>query len=138
MSKGGSDTTGDLPYFFYGAVQGLGQQGVCGLVEHFLPGPSGGDKAGGLQQAQMMGYSGAGHVDNGGDINDAFLCVAQEPEDAQTGGIPQLLQSIGNPGDHFFRWHHLEDLPAFFGVCMIVWQFKMFIHEVTSFLTLQS
>ena len=46
-----------------------------------------------------MGNGGAGHFQHGGDVDDALLLMAQQPEDAHAGGVAQLLEHVGNSGE---------------------------------------
>ena len=44
----------------------------------------------------MVRNRGAGHVQHGGDVDDAFLTVAEHPENAETGGIAELVEELRN------------------------------------------
>ena len=46
------------------------------------------------ERAQMVRYGGAGHVHHGRDVHHALLTVAQQPENADTVGVPQLAENI--------------------------------------------
>ena len=74
---------------------------VRGTVVHFLPVTSGLDKTSVLQGAEMMGYSGAAHIHYRGDVGDAFLMVAEQPEDLEPGGVAELGHYVGDPSESF-------------------------------------
>ena len=42
----------------------------------------------------MMGHCRAAHVHHGGDIDDAFLAVAQDPEDAEPAAVSQEPEDV--------------------------------------------
>ncbi len=46
------------------------------------------------QLAQMVRRRGRAHADHGGEIDDALLAVAQQPEDAHAAAVGQLLENI--------------------------------------------
>ena len=72
---------------------------VRGTVVHFLPVTSGLDKTSVLQGAEMMGYSGAAHIHYRGDVGDAFLMVAEQPEDLEPVGVAQYGHDPGDPAE---------------------------------------
>ena len=48
----------------------------------------------GLQLFQMMGDCRTAHTYHGGDIDDAFLTVAQDPEDTDAVSVTELFENI--------------------------------------------
>ena len=98
---------GDFHNALDGLVEGPTLGGVGGLVIDLLALPAADDEPGGPQNLQMVGYGGATHLHQRGQIDDALLAVAQQPEDFQPAGVVQLLEHIRNGGEflrsgHFF------------------------------------
>ena len=56
--------------------------------------PTADNQATGFQRSEMVGYSGAGHFQHGGNIDHAFFTVAQKPEDAYSGGVAELFEYL--------------------------------------------
>ena len=44
----------------------------------------------------MMRYRRAGHIQHGGNIDHALFTVAQQKEDADSGGVPKLFEDFCN------------------------------------------
>ena len=80
----------------------------------------------------MVGHSGAGHLQHGGDVDHARLLMAQQPEDAHPVGVAELLEHIGHGG----KVPRLAQLPAQRGgmalLPVIVGQFKVFRYNEQS------
>lgn len=86
--------TGDLQKLFDHMMQELGLWGIGCFIVDLFPIPAADDQPAGFQDLQVMGYGGAAHVHHGGDIDDTFLAVAQDPEDAKAGAVPQQLEEV--------------------------------------------
>ena len=69
---------------------------VCCPVIDFFPFTAADDQAAVAQWPEMMGYRRAGHVQYGGNIDHAFFAVAQQKEDADSGGVSKLLEDLCN------------------------------------------
>ena len=81
------------------------------------------------QLAQMVGDGGAAHIHHGGEVNDALLTVAEDPEQLDPAAVTQLTQQLGDllkiiTGRAFF--HHLIG-----GLTVVMGQFIV-IHRVSS------
>ena len=44
----------------------------------------------------MVGHRRGAHVHHGGQIDDALLTVAQQPEDTRPAPVPHLLEDVGH------------------------------------------
>ena len=64
------------------------------FIVHFFSAAAGGDQVAGLQLFQMMGDRRTAHAYHGGDIDDTFLSVAQDPEDTDTVPVAELFENI--------------------------------------------
>ena len=63
---------------------------VVDLLAH----PAADHKAAVFQGPEVVGQGGAGHIHQGGQVDHALLAVAQQPEQAQAGGVVQLLEQV--------------------------------------------
>ena len=69
---------------------------IGGAVINLLPLAVTGYKAAVAKGTQMMRNGRTGHVQHRGKIQNAFLAVAQNPENADPVGIAELFKYIGN------------------------------------------
>ena len=67
---------------------------IAGAVEDLLALTVADDEAAVAKGAKVVGNRRAGHVQHGGDVDDAFLAVAEHPENAQTCGIAELVEEL--------------------------------------------
>ena len=65
-----------------------------------------------------MGKGRAGHIHHGGQILQAFLTVAQQPEQLQPVRVGEAAEKIGNSGKIALSGHILQDCIQFFSVLM--------------------
>ena len=68
-------------------VEVLHLDGIDGLVVDLLPLAPALNEAGILQRAEVVRNRGAGHAGYGGDVGDAALVVAEQPENAHAGTV---------------------------------------------------
>ena len=68
--------------------------GICSTVIYFLAVTAADDQSAGLQRPEMVGDSGAGHFQQGRNIQDTLLLMAQEPEDADSGSVANLFEDV--------------------------------------------
>ena len=54
------------------------------------------DQAGVLQQAQVPGHAGLGHVQDSGQLADIKAVLRQNPKDAQSGAVSEETEKISN------------------------------------------
>lgn len=101
-------------------VQKLGCLSVSGLIINFFSAPAADNQSAGFQLAQMMGDGRTAHVHHGGNIDDAFLTVAEKPEDLDAASISELLEYFSG-SLKIFRCGHLLQ-PMFYLLSMIVGQ----------------
>ena len=83
-------------------VQHLGCFGIRCPVVHLLALPPADDQSGTLEQPQMMAHRRTAHLHQRRQPHDAFLTVAQHPEDPQPAAVSQLPHGI----------RHRLDLPG--------------------------
>ena len=84
-------------------VEKTGLIRISGFVIDFLPPPRADDQATGLELPEMMRNCGTGHVHHSGDIDDAFLAVAEDPEYPEAAFIAKLLEYPGKRGKALLR-----------------------------------
>ena len=87
---------GDLHDLLDDLVQHAALHGICRAVIDLLAVAPAGEQAAVRQRAQMVRDRGAGHLQHGGQIDDAFLLVAQQPENAHTRRVAQLPEDLGH------------------------------------------
>ena len=87
--------TGNLHDLLYDLMQQAALLGVRRFVVDLLALTAAFQKATVHQRTQMMGYGGAGHLQYGGDVEHTLLLMAQQPEDADAGGVAELLENVG-------------------------------------------
>ena len=110
--------TGNSGDFINCVVELIHDFRIGGFVIHFFSVAAGCNQSAGLQQAQVVRDGGTAHVHNGGDIDDAFFHVAEDPEDFQSCGIAELFQQDGYIIDCFPGWQTADDM--FFIISMVV------------------
>jgi hypothetical protein len=113
--------TGNFGYIFRHVVQSLRSCAVRGTVVDFLAIPAADNEAAGFQQLQVMGEGGAGHIHHDGEIQDALLTVAQEPEKPETGLIAQQFKQVGSRCEGFRIGHMVKGL--FHGAVVVMGQY---------------
>jgi len=87
---------GNLHDLFDHQVEELALRRISGPVIDFLTIPAADDQSTVSQRAQVVGNGRTGHFQHSGDINDTLFAVAQEPENAYSGGVTQLLENLRN------------------------------------------
>ena len=90
--------TGDLHYLLHDLVQQPDLLCLRGFVIDFFSDTPADQQTAFRQGAQVMRNGGTGHFQHGGNVDDALLLMAQQPENAYTGGVTQLLEHVGNGG----------------------------------------
>ena len=105
-----------------GGVQFPDQRGVSGAVIDLAPVAPCGEQAGVLQQAEVVRDGGAGHADQRGDIDHAFLRMTEKPEYAETRGVAELLHGAGDSADGRFLRHMLDDALLFLRIMVLMGQ----------------
>src|SRR5690625_4244198 len=58
----------------------------------------------------MVGYGGAAHIQQGGNIDHTFLAVAQKPENPQTASVAELFKNIGRDLKVLLPGHFLKGM----------------------------
>ena len=86
--------TGDLHDFFDHVVEHLALLCIRCFIVNLFSDPAADDKPPVSQRAQVVGDSRAGHAHHGGNIDHTFLTVAEKPENAHAGRVPQLLENL--------------------------------------------
>ena len=81
----------------------------------------------------MMGYRRTGHLQHGGDVDHALLTVAQQPKDADSGGVPQLSEHLRHGLEPLHPDQLLLDQGGLSPLSMLVGQFDVG-HTCRSFL----
>ena len=79
---------------------------VGSLVIDLFAAAAAGQKAALREAAQMVRDRRAGHLQHRGDVDDAFLVVAEQPEDADPGRVAQLLEDLAD-GTEMLDIHQL-------------------------------
>lgn len=77
-------------------VQELGTVVVGGFVVDFFAVAAAGDELGAFELFEMVTHCRAAHVDHCGNIDDALLTVAEQPENADAVAITKLLENVGD------------------------------------------
>lgn len=91
---------------------------VGGFVIHFFSVAAGCNQSAGFQQTQVVGNGRTAHVHDGGNIDDAFFHVAENPENFQPRGIAELFQQDGYIVDCLLGRQAADD--TFFIISMVV------------------
>ena len=78
----------------------------------------------------MVGYGGAAHIHQGGNIDHTFLAVAQKPENPQTASVAELFKNIGRNLKVFQSGHFLKGM---FDVLSMIVRQSRFRHMDSSF-----
>ena len=73
--------------------------GAGGFVVHFLAGPAADDEAVFLQHLQVVAQGRGTHVHEGGQVDDAFFDMAQDPEQLDSVGVCQAAEQRGDDGE---------------------------------------
>ena len=92
--KNGFLGAGDAHGLLNHVMKQLDNLAVAGAVEDLLAFTVADDEAAVAQRAKMVRHRRTGHVQHGGDVDDAFLTVTEHPENAQTGGIAELVEEL--------------------------------------------
>lgn len=77
-------------------MEGPALGGVGGLVIDLLALPAADDQPAVFELAQVVGDGRAAHPHDGGEVDDALLTVAQQPEDAHAAAVAQQLKQVGD------------------------------------------
>ena len=99
---------GDLYHLLDHVVQELGLRIFRSTIVDFFAFTAAGDEPGTLELLEMVAHRRAGHADHGRDVDDTFLTVAEEPEDADAVAIAKLLKDIGDDLKIVGCWHLRE------------------------------
>ena len=91
---------------------------IGGFVIHFFSVAAGCNQSAGFQQTQVVGNGRTAHVHDGGNIDDAFFHVAEDPENFQPCGIAELFQQDGYIVDCLLGRQAADD--TFFIISMVV------------------
>ena len=84
--------TGNFHYLLHDLMQQPDLHCIRRLIIDLFSDTAAFQKAAVRQRAQMVGYGGTGHIQHDGNIGHAFLLMAQQPENADAGGVAQLLE----------------------------------------------
>ena len=76
-----------------------------------------------FEQAEMVGNGRSAHVDRIGNVVDADFAVAEQPEDAQAGGVADELESFRCPFKRLCIRHIDHDVFDFFAMVAMWLQF---------------
>jgi len=106
---------------------------IGGAVVDFFALAAADDEAAVSQRAQVVGDGGAGHFEHSGDIDDALFAVAEEPEDADSGGVAELFEDFRDGLEVFDMGELFLQLFCFPGFVVAVGQLRI-RHMVVSFL----
>ena len=91
-------------------VDEAGGTGVREFVINFFAGASIDNEAGLAQNAQMVGNGGSTHADGNRDVQDTGFAVSQQPQNAQTRRVAELLKNVGGFVKSFFVRHVFQEL----------------------------
>ena len=128
--------TGDLHDALDDLVQQTALLRVCRAVVDLLAVAAADEQAALRQGAQMVRHGRAGHLQHGGQIDDACLLMAEQPENAHARRVAELLEHLGCSR----KMRHLHDL--LMQACrlrrrsVVVWKLK-FCHSLSPFSVLE-
>ena len=77
------------------------------------------------QGAQVVGYRRGGHLKHGGDVDHAFLRVAEQPENANPGRVAQLRENVGHGGKMGLIAQFCIELGQTAALAVVVWQRRL-------------
>lgn len=86
--------TGDRQQILDHGVQGPGHGCLRSFIINLFSFPATDDQLCLLQLPQMVGHRGTGHLHHGRQIDDAFLTMAQDPEDPDAGTVTKLMKEL--------------------------------------------
>ena len=89
---------GDLHHLLYDLMQQLPLHGVGRAVIDLLAVTPALEKPVLGERAQMVRYGGAGHVEHRGNVDDALLPVAEQPENAHARRIAERAEQLRHGG----------------------------------------
>ena len=89
---------GDLHHLLYDLMQQLPLHGVGRTVIDLLAVTPAFEKPVLGERAQMVRYGGAGHVEHRGNVDDALLPVAEQPENAHARRIAERAEQLRHGG----------------------------------------
>ena len=113
-------------------MQQVGNFTLGGPVKDFFSIAAADDEPGIPQRAEMMGYRGTGYAEHGGNVDHAFLAVAEHPENAQPGRIAQLAKDVRNDRKFLDTRKRLAEKEAVFMVGVMMGQ-RNVRHDEISF-----
>ena len=85
---------GDLHRLLDHLMQQPAGRGLGGAVTDLLSLAAAAHQSRVLQQAQVVRHGGRGHARDGGDVDHAFLHVAQQPENTQTARVVEQAEQL--------------------------------------------
>ena len=80
-------------------------------VVDLLPHAARDEKSALTQLPQMVRHRGRAHADHRGEVDDALLAVAQQPENAHAAAVGELLEHVRHGLEAADRLHRFLQLP---------------------------